>query len=310
MTGDKKEKEPAKKPDSGPAQHRQERWRRHLVSDPQSHLEKLKQLLPTPSSSGESPVPPTGDMWEALAREVFGTPDLSRLPVEEAWQAWVQQKKITRIVDEAKWVKATNELREEYMQYARKPYFKHRYYDDETVLHHIREGKRFLFQPGLVIGPKGVIWLDGGILWADVAVMEPARIPIVWYTGRYVPVEHVDHKWALLFRLWDGSTRKIEIDHTSDEGLQWVHPHEFISFVADGMYRHWCLRKLLEDFKREARSQQTRAPTSQLEQIPCVLCEGTGHCFYCGGTGFVSQVSCEKCGGTGRCAMCSGLGKC
>lgn len=40
----------------------------------------------------------------------------------------------------------------------------------------------------------------------------------------------------------------------------------------------------------------------------CALCEGTGSCKACKGTGRISGDACRNCRGTGKCNTCQGNG--
>jgi len=54
-------------------------------------------------------------------------------------------------------------------------------------------------------------------------------------------------------------------------------------------------------------------PGQQSEECP--LCEGSGECVHCDGTGWIDgtwrdevDVPCEHCQGTGNCPTCDGTG--
>jgi len=53
-------------------------------------------------------------------------------------------------------------------------------------------------------------------------------------------------------------------------------------------------------------------PKKEHKTVECDECQGTGKCFFCGGTGKgQNQKPCSGCQppGTGRCSKCSGTGR-
>jgi hypothetical protein len=47
------------------------------------------------------------------------------------------------------------------------------------------------------------------------------------------------------------------------------------------------------------------------QKVTCSVCNGSGKCSWCGGTGYTIPLiqKCEKCGGTGVCPNCHGTGQ-
>jgi hypothetical protein len=53
-------------------------------------------------------------------------------------------------------------------------------------------------------------------------------------------------------------------------------------------------------------------PKKEYKTVECDECQGTGKCFFCGGSGSAANKKpCSGCQppGTGRCSKCSGTGK-
>ena len=44
------------------------------------------------------------------------------------------------------------------------------------------------------------------------------------------------------------------------------------------------------------------------KKVDCYICEGSGDCPECGGTGTIDGEPCAACDGTGTCYRCNGEG--
>ncbi len=76
----------------------------------------------------------------------------------------------------------------------------------------------------LVVGPKGVVWRGGGILWEDIKSMNTSAKTV---NTRFGPRQ----KYALWFELWDGTARRIVLHHRTKESPG-TPPNQFISQVV------------------------------------------------------------------------------
>jgi hypothetical protein len=85
--------------------------------------------------------------------------------------------------------------------------------------------------------------------------------------------------------------------------------------------RHSAWVKLLQDNWAEFETLRQQAAQSPDKKVPCSICNGrsvldlcvvcdhTGKCPTCGGSGKVLERVCSTCVGTGKCFLCSGSGK-
>ncbi len=80
----------------------------------------------------------------------------------------------------------------------------------------------------LVVGPRGIVWRGGGLLWED---MEKMNASVKTIRTRYGPRE----RYTLWFQSWDGTTHSIAIHHRSNE-CPGVDPNRFISQVVKTMF--------------------------------------------------------------------------
>ncbi len=80
----------------------------------------------------------------------------------------------------------------------------------------------------LVVGPSGIVWRNGGILWEDVEKMN-ASVKTV--STRYGPRQRYD----LWFQLWDGTARSIAIHNRSHE-CPGEDPNRFVSQVVKEIF--------------------------------------------------------------------------
>lgn len=87
------------------------------------------------------------------------------------------------------------------------------------------------------------------------------------------------------------------------------------------LYRHNAWTKVIQDRYPEFQALREKAAQTTDKKVPCaicdargvldlcVVCDHTGKCPTCKGTGKVLNGVCPTCVGTGKCFLCFGLGK-
>jgi hypothetical protein len=87
------------------------------------------------------------------------------------------------------------------------------------------------------------------------------------------------------------------------------------------LYRHNAWTKVIQDNYPQFQALREQAAQSSDKKVPCsicnargvldlcVVCDHTGKCPTCHGTGKVLEGVCPTCVGTGKCFLCLGLGK-
>ncbi len=232
-------------------------------------------------------IPDDKEDLNKFADEIFGSHDKPGTDRDGSSESMnnAHQKRVSRIAENDKWVKATKELVAEYQALARQPYEEGEYDSREGLMQAVHGGKVFVFRGGkdlwilgllmlavagifgllsfsgfadkgeaalffvivfipilliglvllfqamnslLVVGPSGIVWRGGGVLWADVDTMNAGEKTVQTRYGER-------KKYYVLLQKCDGTAQRIALHHRTNEAPV-TPPEEFIVQVVKAMY--------------------------------------------------------------------------